>query len=148
VLDRLAGLEAVVTQERIQRVLEQTGRLGQRRCRLSHSATLWITLTMRPFTDRPIRQVFKASRRLYGCERTPHRSSLCLARQRLGWPRYGPCFGRWSGPLASPDVPGGFYRGDRLVAIDGTVVNLPDTSANERAFGCPSGGPRGDGAFP
>ena len=34
------------------------------------------------------------------------------------------------------------------MAIDGTVLNLPDTSANERAFGRPSGGSRGAGAFP
>jgi len=148
VLDRLAGLEAVVTQETLERVLEQTGRVDKRQCRLTHAVTLWITLAMGLLTDRPIRQVFKASRRLHGREQTPHRSSLCIARQRLGVAPVRALFREVVRPLASPHVPGGFYRGYRLMAIDGTVLNLPDTPANERAFGRPSGGSRGAGAFP
>lgn len=84
VLDRLAGLENVVTEESMQRARERTDRVDKRQCRRTHAVTLWITLARGLLTDRPIRQVFKASRRLHGCERTPHRSSLCLARQRLG----------------------------------------------------------------
>ena len=34
------------------------------------------------------------------------------------------------------------------MALDGTVYNVPDSPANAAAFGRPSGGPRGDGAFP
>ena len=148
VLDRLAGLEAVISTERIERVLARTGRADQRECLLSHEVTLWITLAMRLFTDRPIRQVFKASRRLHGREKTPHRSSLCLARQRLGIAPVRELFHEVVRPLATPEGPGGFYKGDRLVAVDGNVLNLPDTPTNERAFGRPSGGSRGDGAFP
>ena len=148
VLDRLAGLEAVVSTESIARVLEQTGRADQRACLLSHQVTMWITLAMGLFTDRPIRQVFKACRRFHGRETSPHRSSLCLARQRLGVAPLRALFEDVVRPLASPDVPGGFYKGYRLVAVDGNVLNLPDTPANERAFGRPSGGSRGDGAFP
>lgn len=148
VLDRLAGLEAVVTRERIEQALKQTGRVDKRRCQLTHAVMLWITLAMGLLTDRPIRQVFKASRRWHGRERTPHRSSLCLARQRLGIAPVRTLFQAVVRPLAAPDVPGGFYCGYRLVAVDGTVLNLPDTPANERAFGRPSGGSRGAGAFP
>jgi hypothetical protein len=50
-------------------------------------------------------------------------------------------------PLASTDTPGAFYKGFLLVGIDGTLCDLPDTAANARTFGRPSGG-RGDGAFP
>ena len=35
-----------------------------------------------------------------------------------------------------------------MVAIDGVVDNTPDTPANARAFGRPSGGNRGMGAYP
>ena len=35
-----------------------------------------------------------------------------------------------------------------MVAIDGVVYNTPDSKANEKAFGRPSGGDRGEGAFP
>lgn len=148
VLDRLAGLEAVVSPETIQRVLEVTQRKDSRRCTLTHEVTLWIVLAMGLFTDRPLRQVFKSSRRFHGREQTPHRSSLCIARQRLGVAPVRTLFHEVVRPLARPAVAGGFYRGYRLVAIDGNVLNLPDTPANERAFGRPSGGSRGQGAFP
>ena len=34
------------------------------------------------------------------------------------------------------------------MGIDGTVFDVPDSAANAAAFGRPSAGPRGDGAFP
>ena len=34
------------------------------------------------------------------------------------------------------------------MGIDGTVLDVPDSEANAAAFGRPSAGPRGDGAFP
>ena len=43
-----------------------------------------MVLAMGILTELPIRQVFKHARRLRVGESTPHRSSLCVARQRLG----------------------------------------------------------------
>jgi hypothetical protein len=99
-------------------------------------------------TDLPIRQVFKHARRLRVGEESPHRSSLCVARKRLGVAPVRHLFQTTVRPLAQPDTPGAFYRGFRLVAIDGVLYNTPDTEANEKAFGRPSGGDRGMGAFP
>jgi hypothetical protein len=50
-------------------------------------------------------------------------------------------------PLAKPHTPGAFYKGWRLVCLDGAVYNVPDSPANAAAFGYPRGG-RGAGAFP
>jgi hypothetical protein len=50
-------------------------------------------------------------------------------------------------PLATPQTPGTFYKGMRLMGIDGTVEDVPDTPANAEHFGRSSGG-RGDSAFP
>lgn len=99
-------------------------------------------------TDLPIRQVFKHARRLRVGEDSPHRSSLCVARKRLGVAPVRELFRTTVRPLAQNDTPGSFYRGYRLVAIDGVVYSTPDTEANEKAFGRPSGGDRGMGAFP
>ena len=148
VLDRLAGLEQVISGESVQQVLLATGRVGQRACQLTHEVTLWIVLAMSVLTDLPIRQVFKHARRLRVGENSPHRSSLCVARKRLGVAPLRELFATTVGPLAQPDTPGAFYRGFRLVAIDGVVYSTPDTQANEKAFGRPSGGDRGLGAFP
>jgi hypothetical protein len=49
-------------------------------------------------------------------------------------------------PLATPETPGAFYRQWRLVAIDSTVMDVPDSAANA-GFGRSSGS-RGEGAFP
>ena len=46
-----------------------------------------------------------------------------------------------------PDTPGAFYRDMRTMALDGFVIDVPDTPANERAFGRPGSG-RAPAAFP
>lgn len=46
-----------------------------------------------------------------------------------------------------PTSPGAFYRGMRTMALDGFVVDLPDTAPNLRAFGRP-GSSRAPAAFP
>jgi len=109
---------------------------------------LWVVLAMGILTDLPIRQVFKHVRRLRMGEASPHRSSLCVARQRLGIAPLRRLFQKVVHPLAKPDTPGAFYRGLRLMGIDGTVENVPDSPANAEAFGRPTSGTRGEGAFP
>jgi hypothetical protein len=99
-------------------------------------------------TELPIRQVFKHARRLRVGELTPHRSSLCVARQRLGIAPVRHLFHQVVRRLARPETPGAFYRGFRLVGLDGTVYDVPDSQANAAAFARPSAGPRGQGAFP
>src|SRR4051812_49645806 len=84
ILDRLAGLEQVIPPADIQQALTATGRVNSRRCRLTHEVVLWVVLAMGLLTDLPIRQVFKAARRLRKGEVSPHRSTLCVARQRSG----------------------------------------------------------------
>jgi hypothetical protein len=49
--------------------------------------------------------------------------------------------------LTDDQLPGSTLGGLRLVGMDGTKLDIPDTPANEAAFGRPTGG-RGDGAFP
>jgi hypothetical protein len=148
VLDRLAGLEQIIRPADIQQALQATNRVNTRRCRLTHEIVLWVVLAMGLLTDLPIRQVFKHARRLRLGEPSPHRSSLCVARQRLGVAPLRCLFSQVVRPLATPETPGAFYRGMRLMGIDGTVEDVPDSPANAAAFARPSAGPRGEGAFP
>jgi hypothetical protein len=146
-LDRLQGLSQIISAEVVEQALSQSGRAEQRACTLSHRTMLWIVLAMGVLTHLPIRQVFKHARRLVGGTKTPARSSLCEARQRLGVEPVRRVFDQVVRPLAAPTTPGAFYRGLRLMGIDGTVQDVPDTPANELRFGRSRGG-RGDGAFP
>ena len=147
ILDRLEGLSKVIAGEVIEQALLETGRTKQRACRLSHPVTLWVVLAMGVLTALPIRQVFKHARRMRQGERTPSRSNLCEARQRLGVEPVRRVFDRIVRPLATPQTPGAFYHGLRVLGIDGTVLDAPDTPANAERFGRSSGG-RGPGAFP
>jgi Insertion element 4 transposase N-terminal/Transposase DDE domain len=148
ILDRLAALEKAISPTDVRQALIDTGRINLRACKLTHEVMMWIVLAMGIFTDSPIRQVFKQARRLRDAADTPCRSALCVARQRLGVEPVRRLFERTVRPLATLETPGAFYHGLRLVAVDGTLEDVPDTSANDAAFGRPTSGKRGDGAFP
>src|SRR5262245_42772215 len=49
--------------------------------------------------------------------------------------------------MATHQTVGAFYKGWRLMGLDSTVLDLPDTTGNDRAFGRPGTG-RAPGAFP
>jgi hypothetical protein len=148
ITDRLLLLEQVIGPESVQQALHDTACFDSRACVLTREVTFWVVLAMGILTDLPIRQVFKAARRLRPGEATPHRSSLCVARQRLGLAPVRRLFELTVRLLATPQTPGAFYQGWRLMAVDGTVLSVPDSKANAAAFGYPDGGSRGQGARP
>lgn len=150
VLDRLVGLEEVISGEQIQQALQQAGLVQQQRCRLTYDVLLWLVLAMGIFTDSPVRQVFRECRRFHGQTETPTRSALCRGRRRLGAKALRRLFELVVKPQVDPALRSGFYRGYRLMGIDGSVFTTPDTLANERAFGRPQGGstPESQGGFP
>ena len=146
IVDRLAGLEKMVPPELIRQVLEKCGRVNGRACELTHEIMLWVVLAMGLFTNVPIRQVFRLSWRMRADGKCPARSSLCVARQRLGVEPVQALHAAVVHTLAIPDMPGGFYRQWRLMGIDGVVMDVPDSKANA-SFGR-SCGSRGESAFP
>src|ERR1700737_5006847 len=102
ILDRLAGLRKVISPAVMEQALLDTGRAGQRACRLSHRVMLWVVLAMGLLTDLPIRQVFKHARRMQAGDQTPSRSNFCEARQRLGVEPVKRVFELVVKPLATP----------------------------------------------
>lgn len=77
------------------------------------------------------------------------KGALCQARYRLGARPLVALFKRvCSEPLAEPETePEAFLFGLRLMAMDATVIDLPDTPENVRAFG-KRRAPRGESAWP
>jgi len=61
--------------------------------------------------------------------------ALCQARYRLGVRPLVALFHRVCRPLATAQTPGAFLFGRRLVALDSTKLDVPDTTANAAAFG-------------
>ncbi|MFD0502404.1 transposase domain-containing protein [Streptomyces chiangmaiensis] len=67
----------------------------------------------------------------------PNKSSFTRARGRLGPLVLETLFRELAGPLASDGLKESFYRGMRLAAVDGFVLDAPDTTVNRAVFGGP-----------
>jgi hypothetical protein len=78
----------------------------------------------------------------------PGTAALARARARLGPRPFELLFARLAGPLATAGDPGASAFGLVVMAIDGTVLDLPATEVNLAAFGPPPRGPRGRGGYP
>ena len=80
--------------------------------------------------------------------RLPGKSAIFQARERLGSAPLAGLFARVATPLAGPDTPGAWLAGRRLVAIDGTCLDVADTPANDEHFGRPGVNKGEKSAFP
>ncbi len=101
-LDRISRLEKIIAPELVKQALATTGKQLTRECKLNSGVMTWVVLSMGLLTELPIRQVFKACQRLRHGERTPARSSLCMARQRLGSEPLATLYQLVVRPLATP----------------------------------------------
>jgi len=79
--------------------------------------------------------------------RAPNISSLSRARARLGADPLHMLFDSVAGPVGAEGAAGVFCCGLRVVSVDGSSTDVPDTLENAQYFGRPSNATR-DGAFP
>ena len=140
----------------VDEVLEATGRVEQRHRLLPARVVVYFVLAMCLWADEGYEEV---ARLLVGglskmarwrkSWRVPTTGALTQARARLGSEPLKTLFQRIAKPVGAPGVAGSWWRGLRLVAIDGTVFDVPDTDVNAAHFGRPMSG-RGEkvGAFP
>ena len=80
--------------------------------------------------------------------RLANKAAISHARDRLGSAPMVELFTRVARPLAAPDTPGSWLAGRRLVAIDGTCLDMADTPANDEFFGRPGTAKGERAAFP
>ena len=67
----------------------------------------------------------------------PSEEALSRARSRLGPLPLRLLFEQVAGPLATTATAGGFWRGRRVLSVDGTTLDVQDTPANWERFGGP-----------
>jgi Insertion element 4 transposase N-terminal/Transposase DDE domain len=144
--ERVRALKRIIPRAQVQAVLRHTGHARRRYLRLPAWFMVWFVIALGLFCRDCYRQVFKWLQpfRRHG---TPGRSTLCEARQRLGAAPLHRLAAQVIELRATPDTPGAFYHGLRLMAVDGFVVDVPDSPANARVFGRPGSG-RSPAAFP
>jgi Insertion element 4 transposase N-terminal/Transposase DDE domain len=74
-------------------------------------------------------------------------SGISQARTRLGWEPLRRLHDELVRPIATPETRGAWYRKWRLVSLDGSTLEVPDTHPNAEAFGRPHNH-KGKGGFP
>ncbi|MCZ4612437.1 IS4 family transposase, partial [Streptomyces sp. Lzd4kr] len=137
--------------ELVDEVIAEAGRVEQRSRLLPARVVVYFVLAMCLFFGQPYEEVARLlgegladGRRSW---RVPTTAAIGRARRRLGPEPLKALFGRVCRPVAVPETAGAWYRRWRLVAVDGTTLDLADTTANDDFFGRPGSG-RGVGAFP
>ena len=146
--ERLSALKRIIPKRLVTEVLRETGKDRGYCRRLPAWFMAWFVVAIGLFCTDCYRQVYKWLTRWGKGRPTPIRSTLCAARQRLGARAMALLQRRAVCLLAAErDTPSAFYRGMRLMALDGFTLNLPDTPENDRAFGRP-GSSRSPAAFP
>jgi hypothetical protein len=135
----------------VDEVLARTGRVQQRTRLLPARVVVYFVLAMCLFSGQGYEEVARqltdglARRRGWRGQWTvPSTAAIVKARRRLGVEPMKELFTRVCRPVATADTPGAFYRRWRLTAIDGSTVDLPDTAANDAAFGRPARPGRGE----
>jgi hypothetical protein len=144
--ERLRALQRILPRATVQAVLRRTGHARRRYLRLPAWFVVWFVVALGLFCRDSYRQVFKWLQP-FRPQGTPGRSTFCEARQRLGVAPVLQLARQVVRLRATPQTPGAFYRGLRLMALDSFVLDIPDRPANARAFGRPGSG-RSPAAFP
>lgn len=152
----LRMLEEIYSRHLLVASVQQSEQRGQKTRRVRHFtglAVLWLVLAMVLWSRLAQGRVWdKLTHWLQ--ESTPGEwrepagaSAVAYQRALLGVKPLQYLFEKGTHLLGTPQTPGVFYRGYRLMALDGTLFNLPDTPANEAVFGR-SSNQYGKGAYP
>src|SRR5579864_4677750 len=152
-LMRLDTLTRIVPLETIHSILKECGAQGQRTRRLPGWLTVLFCIGMNLLSELSMTGVMehlmRGARLIHASdeEEAPSAGAYSQARARLGAKVLERLFKAVCRPLATPDSRGAFAYGLRLVALDGSVDEVPDSEANSAYFGRASA-QRGESAFP
>ena len=138
----------------IDEVLAQTGKASQRERLLPAPAVVYYVMALALWRKAPLEEVLRVV-----CEGLQwlsggqagavqaSQSAISQARTRLGPEVMKQLADRVLLPMARPEAPGAWYRGWRLMAVDGSCMDVADEAANAEFFGYPAAS-RGQSAFP
>lgn len=131
--DWLAPLLQHCPKPQLEQLLQKAGCRCQRRRKLPPITVLACALAYAAHPDQPWQDLWT---HLHPDDPAPPCAAAWhYARERLGWRAVRQLFVQLAGPQATPETANAFLAGLRLLALDGTTVNLPASAANARAFG-------------
>src|SRR5690348_2798202 len=136
----LGVVARAVPPERVRAVLAETGKTGERERDLPAQVMVYyaiaLALHMGSSTREVLRCLLEGLRWLWGAEavRVAGKSGISQARTRLGEAPLRRLYERVVRPVATPATKGAWYRGWRLVSLDGSCLDVADTGENCAAF--------------
>jgi Insertion element 4 transposase N-terminal len=148
----LGVLASRVPRDAVDDAVEATGKGARRRGgKLPPHVVVYLVMALALFADEDYEEVVE---RLTGALRSwgswdqrwepPTKGAVTQARQRLGPEPLAELFSEVAGPVAGLEAEGAFLGPWRLMSVDGTELDVPDTAANREAFGAGAN----DGPFP
>ena len=149
----LGVIARAVPPARVREVLAETGKASERERDLPAPVMVYyaiaLALYMGSSTREVLRCLLEGLRWLWGAEavKVAGKSGISQARSRLGEAPLRRLYEELVQPIATRASKGAWYRGWRLVSLDGTCLDVADTAENRAAFGVP-GASRGESAFP
>jgi hypothetical protein len=135
-------LTRLIHRDLVDEVLAETGRIEQRRRLLPARVVVYYVMALCLFFDDAYEEVMRklvgGLQWLRGWDadwQVPTASALCQARQRLGEEPMRALFERVAQPMLPTDGGRGWSAGLRVMALDGLILDVPDTAENVAAFG-------------
>lgn len=125
----------------VEKILEETDRTGVRRRKLPGYLMVYYVIALGLMVSVSAREVL---RRLLGdvrdqlpdgAELIASRAAICKARVRLGVEPIRELFDRVVRPVAKRSTKEAWFKRLRLVALDGSSLNLQDTAGNRKRYG-------------
>ncbi len=152
----LGVLTAQFPRELIDQVLFETERVNERERALPAHVMVYYVLALALYAEVSTQEVLRCvveGARWLGEPSTadvPTKSAISQARIRLGAAPLEALYRAGVAPLATAGTPGAWYRGSRVMSLDGTTLDVGDTAENAAAFGRPASarGVNATGAFP
>jgi hypothetical protein len=152
----LKALETAIPASAIEQALKDTKAIEDRKRALpSHlvvcliiAMSLWSKTAMRGVLKNLVDGLSESWVKVGSYWKVPSKSSITEARQRVGAQVMCRLFHLIAHPLATVKTPEAFLGGLRIMAIDGTVFDIPDSVENARVFGYPGSRPGTKASFP
>jgi hypothetical protein len=140
--------------EKVDAALEQTGRASVRERDLPARVVVYYVIALALYMRSSYREVLRCL--LEGVQwllnpsasvKVAGKSGISQARSRLGSEPVKVLYEAVVRPIAEAQTKGAWFRQWRLVSLDGSTLDVADTTENDKAFGRP-GASRGNSAFP
>lgn len=138
---RLDVLEAVLPEQGVREVLSEEQAWEKREKKLSMYSVIYLIIALAFYPSLGQagvwRKVAAGLRFLWPDPEVPlaGEAALCYRREQLGGKPLRRLFERVCQPMATPETPGAFRLGRRVMAVDSTLEDVASTEANAAFFG-------------